>query len=367
MDDFIFPFFVYEDRELLEKSLKIGHMNTSKVHVDNIPSLIEKVAQLGISQILLFGVPKKRDFVGSSSFLDDGVIQRSIRLIKQNFGSRFSVFSDVCLCQYNDSGHCGIPAYPSKHRIYKSSTEPNIDNDKTLQILGKVSLSHCESGVDFIAPSSMMDGQVYYLRKLLDSKGYIDVKILSYSSKHNSCLYSPFRSSNYSKVGNIEKSNYQIPFTNPRESLREILLDIEEGADWVMVKPSLWYMDLIKYAKELIRVPLVVQNVSGEYTLMKEFFDRTINEVKNMPDLEHFPKSDDFSTQPMDTKHLNRSFNKDSKTRKKKFLITRSSSKVSNFDLHSVEMLLRLMESYKRAGADKIISYFIFELFGQQK
>ena len=185
--------------------------------------------------------------------------------------------------------------------------EMRIDNDKTLNILGKISLSLCESGTDFIAPSSMMDGQILYLSNLLEKRGFKKVKIMSYSAKHNSCLYSPFRNYNYHNTSFIDKSSYQSNFNNPRESMREILHDVKEGSDWVMIKPSFWYMDLVRLAKNLVDVPLVVQNVSGEYALLK------------------------------------------------------AGSKIDPIDQR--EWIVQYLKSLRRAGADKIISYLMLDLF----
>ncbi|MGD9533182.1 MAG: porphobilinogen synthase [Candidatus Nitrosocosmicus sp.] len=364
MDDFIFPFFVYEDENVLKKSLGTGQMNKSKIHVNNITQLLERVDRLGVSQILLFGIPKKRDINGNSALQKKGVVQRSLKTIRQNFGDKFKIFSDVCLCQYNKSGHCGIAANATTRRGPIISGETRIDNDKTLQKLGEISISHCESGTDFIAPSSMMDGQVIYLRNLLDSEGFGDVNILSYSSKHNSCLYSPFRSSNYLNSRNFDKNSYQISFNNPRESLRETLIDIEEGADWVMIKPSLWYMDIIRYAKESIQVPLVVQNVSGEYALLKALIgginDTCSNTVTSIA--LSFVKSE-YHHYPL----------KNPKVKSKEFfdykneMVFRESGLLGG-DLKdsNSEILMNLMKSYKRAGADKIISYFLLDLISNK-
>ena len=258
-----------------------GHMNKSKVYQNKLEDLLEQLTNLGISQILLFGVPKKRNDTGNLAFAKHGVIQDAIRKIRENFGYNFRIFSDVCLCQYNTSGHCGILTRKSSNSALKRNSNyyTEIDNDKTLGSLGRISLSLCECGTDFIAPSAMMDGQVLYLRRLLNTHGFKHVKILSYSAKHNSCLYSPFRTNNYLRSGFIDKSSYQCSFYNKRESLREILVDIKEGSDWVMIKPALWYIDIVRHARDIVNVPIVVQNVSGEYALLnstmnQEFINR---------------------------------------------------------------------------------------------
>lgn len=307
-DDLIFPVFVYEDEHAYKQSLNSGYMNNSKVFSKNLIIRFEELAQLKISNLLLFGIPKKRDGLGSEAFNKNGVIQRAIQTIKKTFDKKFNILSDVCVCQYNTSGHCGVTngfnqdAKQLKHEL-------RIHNDKTLSILGKISVSLCESGTDFIAPSSMMDGQILYLSNLLDMSGFKKVKIMSYSAKHNSCLYSPFRNYNYHNASFIDKSSYQSNFNNPRESMREILHDVKEGSDWVMIKPSLWYMDLVRLAKNLVDVPLVVQNVSGEYALLK------------------------------------------------------AGSKIDPIDQR--EWTIQYLKSLRRAGADKIISYLMLDLFDE--
>jgi porphobilinogen synthase len=304
-DDLIFPVFVYEDEHAYKQSLNSGYMNNSKIFSKNLIIRFEELAQLKITNLLLFGIPKKRDSMGSESFNKNGVIQRAIQTIKKTFGKKFNILSDVCMCQYNTSGHCGV-TNGFKEATNQPKHEIRIDNDKTLNILGKISLSLCESGTDFIAPSSMMDGQILYLSSLLEQRGFKEVKIMSYSAKHNSCLYSPFRNYNYHNASFIDKSSYQCNFNNPRESMREILHDVKEGSDWVMIKPSFWYMDLVRLAKNLVDIPLVVQNVSGEYALLK------------------------------------------------------AGSKIDPIDQR--EWIIKYLKSLRRAGADKIISYLMLDL-----
>ena len=304
-EDLIFPIFVYEDEQAYKQSLDSGYMNNSKVFSKNLVNRFEELAQLKISNMLLFGIPKKRDRSGSEAFKKNGVIQIAIQTIRKNFDKKFNILSDVCICQYNTSGHCGV-TNGSRDGNSQPKYGMRIDNDKTINILGKISLSLCESGTDFIAPSSMMDGQILYLSNLLEKSGFKKVKIMSYSAKHNSCLYSPFRNYNYHSPNFIDKSSYQCNFNNPRESMREILYDIKEGSDWVMIKPSFWYMDLVRLAKDLVDVPLVVQNVSGEYALLK------------------------------------------------------AGSKIDPID--QMEWTVQYLKSLRRAGADKIISYLIFDL-----
>lgn len=369
LDDLIFPLFVYESENAYEQSLKSGQMNKSKVYKDRFEDLLEELIDLGVSQILLFGVPKKRNENGDLSSAKHGVIQKSIRKIRKNFGNNFRIFSDVCLCQYNTSGHCGIFANNTGKKDIKGDSPTNeIDNDKTLVALGRVSLSLCESGTDFIAPSAMMDGQVLYLRKLLNYHGFEHVKILSYSAKHNSCLYSPFRTNNYLKYGFIDKSSYQCSFYNKHESLREILIDIEEGSDWVMIKPSLWYMDIIRNAREIINVPIVVQNVSGEYALLKSVMN--LDFVTQA----HFDDNNELMRNPLLIKgHLgsnqktmfrskeNRQIQKLPNV--KRMATNDHSDSVGNENSsYNIDRIANFILLLKRAGADKIITYFLLDL-----
>ncbi len=284
------------------------YLNDSKVFIKHISRFVQKLVDLKIYNMLIFGIPKNRNSLGTSSFNKNGITQKAIKRIKENFGNKVNIISDVCLCQYNTSGHCGV--YRNNTGGEKTGSKDmnnlKIDNDNTLKMLGKISLSLSESGTDFIAPSSMMDGQVIYLKKLLKNNNFNNVKIMSYSSKHNSCLYSPFRSNNFFKSDFIDKSSYQNSFNNLHESVREVLVDVNEGADWVMIKPSYWYMDIVKMIKTYTEKPLVVQNVSGEYALIKSAAE-------------------------------------------KKWL-------------DEIEWCGLSLLSLKRAGADKIISYFIYNL-----
>jgi porphobilinogen synthase len=308
IDNFIFPIFIYENESTYESSLRLRYLNDSKVFVNEVSLFIQKLVDLKIYNILIFGIPTKRNTLGTASFSKNGVTQKSIKSIKESFGKRINIISDVCLCQYNTSGHCGVYLQNgvSKNTRLEKMNNLKIDNDKTIKILGKISLSVSESGTDYIAPSSMMDGQVLYLKKILKMNSFDNVKIMSYSAKHNSCLYSPFRNNNFFKSNFIDKSTYQNSFNNLQESIREVIVDINEGADWVMIKPSFWYMDIIKIVKSYIEKPLVVQNVSGEYALIKAAAER---------------------------KWLN-----------------------------DTEWCTLSLLSLKRAGADKIISYFVIKL-----
>jgi porphobilinogen synthase len=208
--------------------------------------------------VIIFGIPKSRDPIGSSAFDRKGIVQDAIREIKSSFGSAMSVATDVCICQYNLTGHCGIV-----------SDDGKVNNDATLKILAKIAVSHTEAGADIIAPSAMMDGQVYAIKKELYSRG-LDASVLSFSAKHASSLYTPFRSAAFAKMTKrLDKSSYQVSYTNSRIALREIETDIHEGADMVMIKPALMYLDLVRMVKNKFNYPVAVQNVSGEYAMIK--------------------------------------------------------------------------------------------------
>jgi porphobilinogen synthase len=350
-------------------------MNKSKVYHQRLEELLEHLIDLDISQILLFGVPKRRNPNGDLSSAKQGIIQNSIRKIRESFGNNFTIFSDVCLCQYNTSGHCGIIANKTGNNTGvkgRKSYDIEIDNDKTLESLGRVSLSLCESGTDFIAPSAMMDGQVLYLRRLLNNHGFEYVKILSYSAKHNSCLYSPFRNNNYLHSGFIDKSTYQCSFNNRRESIREILIDVKEGADWVMIKPSLWYMDIIRQARELVDIPIVVQNVSGEYALLKSLMNSAFN--KGLPFGDKLYCNKTTSTIPrINGFNQGRRFrsSRDSQIQRQTdlgcFDDTRIASKFGDNIVYEIDSVAKFILSLKRAGADKIITYFLLDLINHNR
>jgi porphobilinogen synthase len=231
---------------------------------DEICLLVNDLIKNGITDVLLFGLPYKRDQYGTSAADKSGTVQVATKEIKRDIGSTVNVITDVCVCQYNFSGHCGI----------SDNNYDNVNNFKSLALLDKIAISHADSGADCVAPSSMMDGQVYSIRKSLDSCGFGAVKIMSYSAKHASSLYGPFRSvafaRNKSHDLSFDKSAYQLSYSNKREAIREIEQDISEGANMVMIKPTLWYLDLVYEVKKMIDVPLVVQLVSGEYLMLRK-------------------------------------------------------------------------------------------------
>jgi len=264
VSDLIIPILVYQGSL---KDLIVPDQERIPILIsssDKICSLVDELVRKGISDILLFGLPHKRNESGTGAADETGAVQVAVKNIKQAFGSSVNVITDVCVCQYNFSGHCGIS--DNNGRV--------VHNFKSLHLLNKIATSHADSGADCVAPSSMMDGQVYSIRQALDANGFRTVKIMSYSAKHASSLYGPFRSVAFDKSGSsnitLDKSTYQLPYSNRREAIREIEQDINEGADMVMIKPAFWYLDLVYEVKQIIDVPLVVQIVSGEYLMFRK-------------------------------------------------------------------------------------------------
>jgi porphobilinogen synthase len=215
---------------------------------------------LGIRGVLVFGLPDTKDPIGSSSWDPKGPVQELIRALKKGL-PQMSVIADVCLCEYTDHGHCGV--------VHRTETGAEIDNDQTLELLVKQSLSYAEAGVDFVAPSDMMDGRVGAIRDALDSEGLGDTGLIAYSAKYASGFYGPFREAAESAPQFGDRRSYQMDPPNAREAMREIELDIAEGADMVMVKPALSYLDIIREARQRCDLPIVAYNVSGEYSMVK--------------------------------------------------------------------------------------------------
>ena len=228
---------------------------------DKLIKFIEELIQYGIRSIILFGIPKHKDSLGSEAYSKDGIVQRSIKMIKEVF-PELIVISDVCLCQYTDHGHCGIIKYVNGRYV--------IDNDETIKLYAKIALSHAEAGVDIVAPSGMMDGQVKAIREVLDKEGYEHVLIMSYSVKYASSFYGPFREAAYSSPKFGDRKSHQMDYRNAFEALKEVITDVNEGADIIMVKPALAYLDIIKMIKTHISyIPLAAFSVSGEYSMIK--------------------------------------------------------------------------------------------------
>ncbi len=254
IDDLILPLFVTHGSGIKRA---VGSMpGVYHYSVDVLIKELREVTRLGIPGIILFGIPAEKDAVGSEGYADDGIIQRAVREIKDAY-PQLLVITDVCLCEYTDHGHCGIVK------------EGRIINDPTLELLQRCAVSHIRSGADMVAPSDMMDGRIAAIRKALDNEGYTDIPIMAYSAKFASAFYGPFREAAESAPQFGDRKSYQMDSPNAREALREIELDIEEGADIVMVKPALAYMDIIRKAKDTFNLPVAAYNVSGEYSMIK--------------------------------------------------------------------------------------------------
>lgn len=219
---------------------------------------LEKILSLQMNKVIIFGTPKVHNSLGSEAWNNRGIVQNTLKNIKSNFDKKLQVIADVCVCQYNLSGHCGIINYQNNQ----------VDNDKTLKFMLKISLSYAESGADTVAPSSMMDGLVLSIRNNLNNNGFRDTKIMSFSKQH-SCLYSPFRLTAFKKFSKIDKSTYQIGYSNSREMMRKIELDFREGADIITIKPSMSNLDLISRIVDRVNCIIAVQHVSGEFAMLK--------------------------------------------------------------------------------------------------
>ncbi len=264
VSDFIYPMFVIPGRGIREE---INSMpGIFRQSIDKLIEEIKEVKDLGIRAVLLFGIPERKDEIGSEGYDEDGIIQRALREIKREIKD-ILLITDVCMCEYTSHGHCGIIKASSPHSL--GGEEGDVSNDETLQYLARIALSHAKSGADIVAPSDMMDGRVGAIREALDENGFNGIGILSYSAKYSSAFYGPFREAAESAPQFGDRRGYQMDPPNVREALREISLDIEEGADIVMVKPALSYLDVIRAARERFDYPIAAYNVSGEYSMVK--------------------------------------------------------------------------------------------------
>jgi len=253
-DDLVYPLFIVEgDNIKKEISSMPGQFQLS---IDNVIRECAELNSLGLRSVLLFGIPLEKDEAGSQAYAEDGIIQRATREIKKNFPEML-VVTDVCFCEYTSHGHCGVVE------------NGYVQNDETLELLAREAVSHARSGADIIAPSDMMDGRVGAIRRALDEAGFPETPIMAYSAKFSSAFYGPFREAAESAPQFGDRKTYQMDYGNSDEAMREIALDIQEGADIVMVKPALSYLDLIRRCKDNFNVPLAAYNVSGEYSMVK--------------------------------------------------------------------------------------------------
>ena len=253
--DLVCPVFIQEG---IDEPKEIELMpGIFRVPLKNLDRDIQELYDLGLRTFLIFGIPKIKNDKATSAYSKIGIVQQSIKSLKENFGEKIVTITDVCLCQYTSHGHCGI----IKNNV--------ADNDTSLKVLDKVATSHAEAGTDFVAPSAMMDGQVKSIRNALDNANFINVGIIGYSAKLSSNLYTPFRDASHSTPEFGDRKTYQMPFHNTNEALQEIMMDVKEGADIVMIKPALPYLDLIYKTRQSTLLPVCAYSVSGEYSIVK--------------------------------------------------------------------------------------------------
>ena len=265
-DDLIYPLFVVHGENVKEEiSSMPGNYHWS---VDRLPAEAEEIARLGIPAVILFGLPAEKDPLGTENFCAQGVVQQAIRAIKATV-PELVVMTDVCMCEYTDHGHCGVIRERPAHCYGKGLPGGCLDNDATLEVLSQVAVSHAEAGADLVAPSDMMDGRVGAIRTALDEAHYECVGIMSYAAKYASAFYGPFREAADSPPQFGDRTGYQMDPPNAREALREVAMDIAEGADIVMVKPALPYLDIVRQVRDRFGLPVAAYSVSGEYSMIK--------------------------------------------------------------------------------------------------
>ena len=253
-DTLVYPMFVQEGTNVKEEIPSMpGQYRWS---LDRVDEILHQVSDSGVKSVLLFGIPAQKDEVGSSAWQPDGIVQRAIRHIKAAF-PQFYVITDVCMCEYTSHGHCGILC------------GHDVDNDQTLEVLAKTALSHVQAGADMVAPSDMMDGRVLAIRNALDEHGYENTPIMSYAVKYASSFYAPFRDAAGSAPSFGDRKSYQMDFHNRKEALKEAQLDVAEGADIIMVKPAMTYLDIVREVADTVNVPVAAYSVSGEYAMVK--------------------------------------------------------------------------------------------------
>ena len=327
-DNLVMPYFVREGKKIRQPIEAMP--GVFRFSPDELLKEVEQLRLAGVHSLILFGLPGEKDNAGSNAYSENGVIQKAVRALKKNFGDELAIITDVCLCGYTKHGHCGILERQKVKGSRKSGIPPiikqgsgkrqkefSIDNDETLKVLARIAFSHAQAGADIVAPSAMMDGQVQAIREGLDKNGFSETAIMGYSAKFASNFYGPFREAAGSGMKFGDRKSYQMDFRNSDQALREIEADIQEGADIVMVKPALAYLDIIAKAKERFAVPLAAFNVSGEYSMVKTYSKSTV----------HSPQSTGIEK----------------------------------------ELALEILTAIRRAGADIIITYYAKEAAGWLK
>lgn len=250
----IYPLFVKEGKNIAEEiSAMPGQYRYS---IDTLPYELERLSKAGVGAVMLFGIPEKKDELASGAWAENGIVQQALQMAKRQFPDLYYI-TDVCLCEYTSHGHCGMLC------------GDRVDNDRTLPVLAKTALSHVQAGADMVAPSDMMDGRVAAIRTLLDQNHYENIPILSYAVKYSSAFYGPFREAAGSAPSFGDRKSYQMDYHNKKEAVKEAALDLKEGADILMVKPALSYLDVIKTVEERFDVPVAAYSVSGEYAMIK--------------------------------------------------------------------------------------------------
>ena len=250
----IYPMFVTDGENKVEEIAAMP--GQFRYTVDRVGEEFQRLTDAGVTSLMLFGIPEHKDEIGSSAWAEDGAVQRALRLAKKDFPNLYLI-TDVCMCEYTSHGHCGMLC------------GHDVDNDKTLELLAKTALSHVQAGADMVAPSDMMDGRVRAIRETLDDNGFVNTPIMSYAVKFASSFYGPFREAAGSAPSFGDRKSYQMDFHNRREALKEAFLDVEEGADIIMVKPAMSYLDLVREVRDSIDLPVAAYSVSGEYAMVK--------------------------------------------------------------------------------------------------
>lgn len=251
----IYPLFVKEGQNIKEEIPTMP--GQYRYSLDCVSQKLEALLEAGVDKVMFFGIPEHKDEVGSQAYAQDGIIQKALEKARADFGDELYLLTDVCMCEYTSHGHCGL------------LKGQEVDNDPTLELLAKTALSHAEAGADMVAPSDMMDGRVGAIRRLLDKRGYQETPIMSYAVKYASAFYGPFRDAAGSAPSFGDRKSYQMDFHNRREAVKEALLDVEEGADIIMVKPAMSYLDIVREVKDSIHLPVAAYSVSGEYAMVK--------------------------------------------------------------------------------------------------
>jgi porphobilinogen synthase len=250
----IYPLFVQEGTGIREEIPSMP--GQYRYSLDILPEKLSQLADAGVGSVMLFGIPDRKDEVGSGAYAEDGIVQKALRKAKAEVPDLYYI-TDVCMCEYTSHGHCGVLC------------GHDVDNDKTCGLLAKTALSHVQAGADMVAPSDMMDGRVGAIRSLLDENGYRNVPIMSYAVKYASAFYGPFREAADSAPAFGDRRSYQMDFHNSREGVKEALLDVEEGADIIMVKPAMSFLDMVTKVRDAVQVPVAAYSVSGEYAMVK--------------------------------------------------------------------------------------------------